>query len=262
MELRKKEIFAEMLHEERQRLLQRHRITEESWQSLHQKEVEFEETATKEQQAAELATLDEQDKQTIVAIDHALGRIDRDVYDVCEDCGGIIPLKRLEAVPWTTSCIKCSGDNAKTSETFDTETDPTELPSNLQGLSDGQLEIAVQDAVQREDMFPAEELRISCKNGKLHLTGLLPDKKHHSRLMQIVNDVLGFRDVEDLIKIDRMAWQRRDRTPGLEPDTNNDDEYMEEGGAATIDAIKEGKIMAPADQIIPEKSRKTKARDQ
>ena len=40
-------------------------------------------------------------------IDMALGKIDNGTYGVCEDCGGEIPLARLEALPFATQCIEC-----------------------------------------------------------------------------------------------------------------------------------------------------------
>ena len=40
-------------------------------------------------------------------IDMALGKIDNGTYGICEDCGGEIPLARLEALPFATQCIEC-----------------------------------------------------------------------------------------------------------------------------------------------------------
>ncbi|HYA88222.1 MAG TPA: RNA polymerase-binding protein DksA [Nitrospirota bacterium] len=40
-------------------------------------------------------------------IDEAISRIDSGTYGVCEECGGQISVKRLEARPVTTLCIKC-----------------------------------------------------------------------------------------------------------------------------------------------------------
>ena len=38
-------------------------------------------------------------------IDEALKRIDEGSYGVCEDTGDLIPIPRLEAVPWTRLCV-------------------------------------------------------------------------------------------------------------------------------------------------------------
>jgi RNA polymerase-binding protein DksA len=40
-------------------------------------------------------------------IDMALTKIDNGTYGICEDCGGEIPLIRLEALPFATQCIDC-----------------------------------------------------------------------------------------------------------------------------------------------------------
>ena len=40
-------------------------------------------------------------------IDMALAKIDDGTYGVCEDCGGDIPLARLQALPFATQCIEC-----------------------------------------------------------------------------------------------------------------------------------------------------------
>lgn len=40
-------------------------------------------------------------------IDAALRRIDGGSFGVCEDCGGSIPLERLEALPQTRHCRDC-----------------------------------------------------------------------------------------------------------------------------------------------------------
>jgi DnaK suppressor protein len=37
----------------------------------------------------------------------ALRRIDLGTFGICLDCEGEISMKRLTAVPWTTSCITC-----------------------------------------------------------------------------------------------------------------------------------------------------------
>jgi DnaK suppressor protein len=43
----------------------------------------------------------------LAQIDIALDRITTGDYGVCVDCGRSIPLARLQALPYATSCIKC-----------------------------------------------------------------------------------------------------------------------------------------------------------
>jgi RNA polymerase-binding protein DksA len=47
------------------------------------------------------------DTQEIRAIDAALERMDQGVYGKCLECGGDIPLARLEAYPTAERCTEC-----------------------------------------------------------------------------------------------------------------------------------------------------------
>lgn len=40
-------------------------------------------------------------------IDRALARLAAGTYGLCEDCGGPIPVERLEALPATPVCVEC-----------------------------------------------------------------------------------------------------------------------------------------------------------
>ncbi len=41
------------------------------------------------------------------AIDHALRRLEEGSYGTCEACGREIPFERLQALPYTTQCVRC-----------------------------------------------------------------------------------------------------------------------------------------------------------
>jgi DnaK suppressor protein len=45
---------------------------------------------------------------TLEQVEHALDRIRSRTYGTCEDCGGIIAKKRLEAIPFASLCIRCA----------------------------------------------------------------------------------------------------------------------------------------------------------
>lgn len=45
---------------------------------------------------------------TLEQIEHALDRIRSRTYGTCEDCGGVIAKKRLEAIPFASLCIRCA----------------------------------------------------------------------------------------------------------------------------------------------------------
>ena len=51
-------------------------------------------------------------------IEHALQRIVQGVYGRCEYCGGKIAEARLNALPYTNSCIDCQRENERTGQSF------------------------------------------------------------------------------------------------------------------------------------------------
>jgi len=52
--------------------------------------------------------LDEHVSTEIIAIKAALERIANDEYGECMRCGEEVAPKRLEAIPWATTCINCA----------------------------------------------------------------------------------------------------------------------------------------------------------
>ena len=45
---------------------------------------------------------------TLGQVEQALERIRSRTYGTCEDCGGVIAKKRLEAIPFASLCIRCA----------------------------------------------------------------------------------------------------------------------------------------------------------
>jgi len=63
--------------------------------------------ATQEEEfSLELRTRD-RERKLIKKIDQTLGRIDKEDYGYCDDCGVEIGIRRLEARPTATLCIDC-----------------------------------------------------------------------------------------------------------------------------------------------------------
>ena len=58
------------------------------------------------------------EKTFLKKIDHALGKIDTGTFGICEQCEEEISLKRLEARPETTLCIRCKEDQEKMEKAF------------------------------------------------------------------------------------------------------------------------------------------------
>ncbi len=56
-------------------------------------------------------------------IEHALQRIAAGVYGRCEFCGGKISEARLNALPYTNSCIDCQRENERTGQSSLLEAD-------------------------------------------------------------------------------------------------------------------------------------------
>ena len=53
-------------------------------------------------------SLMENDEETLAYIEGALERIESGVYGRCQECGGIVPKARLNAIPHTPFCVKCA----------------------------------------------------------------------------------------------------------------------------------------------------------
>ena len=53
------------------------------------------------------ATLEERARESLTAVERALGRIDEGTYGVCSRCGAKIAEARLEAMPTAELCISC-----------------------------------------------------------------------------------------------------------------------------------------------------------
>ncbi len=51
------------------------------------------------------------EEDTLEAVERALERIRLRTYGLCEDCGGVITKKRLQAIPFADLCIKCAEAN-------------------------------------------------------------------------------------------------------------------------------------------------------
>jgi len=54
-----------------------------------------------------LLSLNENERMRLQEVDEALDRIENGSYGVCEECGGAIGLKRLEARPVAKYCVPC-----------------------------------------------------------------------------------------------------------------------------------------------------------
>ena len=58
------------------------------------------------------------EKTFLSKIDYALAKIEDGTFGTCEECGELISMKRLEARPETTLCIRCKEDQERTEKSF------------------------------------------------------------------------------------------------------------------------------------------------
>jgi len=54
-----------------------------------------------------LLSLSDTERDQLMLIDEALRRLERDGFGFCQLCGQEIGKKRIEALPWTPTCIRC-----------------------------------------------------------------------------------------------------------------------------------------------------------
>lgn len=48
-----------------------------------------------------------QQQQIVQRVEAAMRRMEEGSFGVCAECGEDIPLRRLEALPWTQYCVRC-----------------------------------------------------------------------------------------------------------------------------------------------------------
>jgi hypothetical protein len=76
----------------------------------------------------------------------------------------------------------------------------------------------IREHLKEDGRVDTEELRIFCRNGVVHLSGVLPSEAEHQILLQIVTDVLGLKEVVDRIQLEELVWERESRTQDKPPE--------------------------------------------
>lgn len=218
--------------------------------SAEEGESELEESAQDEQSDLVLSRLDDRERHEIAEINAALDRLADGTYGGCTRCGAPIEVDRLAALPETPVCVRC----AIALESAHAVLAPAParsgvVPGDLALLSDDEIEASIREAVEADERIDHEELRIACRRGIVHLDGVLPSESERAVVRRIVEDMLGFHDVVDRVRIDEAPWERaeRDKTtvrraPGYEPRATED---LAEGAEEGISSI-------PTDRPPPE----------
>ena len=93
---------------QRQEIFARLHSLENGWQALSEPDSEIVEEAQKAQLTELFNRLDLQEQQQLEEIDQALARIAAATYGLCETCRKGISLERLQLLPASRYCRKCS----------------------------------------------------------------------------------------------------------------------------------------------------------
>lgn len=249
--------FYDMLIRRRNEIFDRRRQYHSSWQNLHEAERELEEAAQKENISQGLAQLDGREKDEIEAIDRALQKLEGGRYGVCEGCGEEVPPERLEALPYTPFCSRCATrlEKGRPLPVQQAETEAGGIPVEYQGMSDDQLSDAIYDELERRGRVETEELDVHVEEGVVHLDGVLPSETKRQILIELVEDVMGFPEVVDNLRIDRTLWQRGEavRKPSGE---KTDEEILMDGediNEDPFDSEIDGTPLSPPDHMTPER---------
>jgi DnaK suppressor protein len=119
--LNKKDLkrFKTMLEESKRQLLASARKTLSEESSFDTNELPDEiDQASSEYQQSMIFRLRDREKFLLAKIEKALARIESGTFGICERCEEEISLKRLEARPVTTLCIRCKEEQEQTEKSF------------------------------------------------------------------------------------------------------------------------------------------------
>jgi len=180
---------------------------------------EFEEHAQRERDADALEGVEQLTQKRLSDIDAALARIDGGQYAKCENCGQEISEARLRAEPTVVLCAKCSEERAEAQATAPLSDEESaiipgtgKLPPDLDILDDQELAAHLEELIRDDGRIDMHELRISAQKGVIYLEGALPSEPEHQMLLNFLTDVAGIQEIIDHLEIQRLAWERSDRS--------------------------------------------------
>ncbi len=119
--MNKKELqkFQELLAEQREELISKAREMLSSEMGINPDDLPDEmDLASAEYEHAMNFRLRGREKTLIKKIDLAISRIETGEYGLCENCDDDISIRRLEARPVTTMCIRCKEEQEKKEKDF------------------------------------------------------------------------------------------------------------------------------------------------
>ena len=111
--------FQKILTEQRKRVLQSSERSKEEDLQLSVDDLPDElDHASAEINQSVVFRLRDRERVLLQKIEHALQKIEEGEFGVCESCGDEIAVKRLEARPVTTLCIKCKEEQEHQEKVF------------------------------------------------------------------------------------------------------------------------------------------------
>ena len=111
--------FRAILEEKREAVVRRARETMDQDMTLDASELPDEmDLASSEYTQSMIFRLRDREKFLLAKIDKALARIDAGTFGICEKCEEEISMKRLEARPVTTLCIRCKEEQEQKEKSF------------------------------------------------------------------------------------------------------------------------------------------------
>jgi DnaK suppressor protein len=119
--LKKRELkrFREILEEKRREILRNARRTLSDDMALAVDDLPDEmDLASSEYLQSFTFRLRGREKTFLEKIDRALARIEDGTFGICEECSESIAVKRLEARPETTLCIRCKEDQERAERSY------------------------------------------------------------------------------------------------------------------------------------------------
>lgn len=186
-------------------------------------ESELEERSQQDRSLRLLDRLDERGRRGVEAVTMALDRLAEGTYGLCVDCGEPIPPARLEALPETERCVPCA-------EAFEGDQPRARVGghslaparADVAVLDDDEFEGLMWETLRSDERLDLDELEIECRRGMVRLAGALPSQAELEIVQKTLTDLAGATNVIAQVRVEPMAWQRSDRTPGLESEPPSD----------------------------------------
>jgi len=219
-------------------------------------ESELEERSQQERSVRLLDRLDERGRRGVEAVTMALDRLAEGTYGLCVDCGTEIPTARLEALPEAERCVPCAEAAERRPPRARVDRRSLSAPrEDAVLLDDDEFEALVWETLRTDERLDLEELQVECCKGVVYLSGALPSDAEREIVQKTMTDLAGASNVIDQVRIEPMAWQRLDRTPGLEPEAPPEYETSEADPRSAADETEdvtetneEGRVYSPPER--------------